>query len=1573
MFSTLPRTTQTLGRAGAARRGSVLLMVVAVLALMAIIAVAYTTLGRADRAASASLVRASRLDDQSAFIRDYLAGVIADDVLSTYAEQDGDGRPILRREATDVPGASDWLTSDQTLLNTGAMRFRPTGAYAGPWSGGRADARRPSDPWLATIEPEYIPQAGASITPGAFDMSDLDDWRTLRAISNFSPDGRFVNRVNLRGNFNAAPGFSNGAPWRMSSRLSLLDANDNPTDDNLITGFSIDPSNRLPADFSTLQFRAFRPMFDNRQPDDPDHIHNQWADADGDGFADSRWWELVDAFDQDAPSWILPQFGRARMLIAARAIDLSGLVNVNVASDFLYEPRARLNASNQLVHYPAGLTPADVDLRRLLRMGDLNWVLRDGADSYGYNAFEQVNGSVADYTGYDRNLAIDIGKTSYAAIRHAINTGETLPGNARRTGSPSDPNLQWNASEASPNPNNPNPLTDDLRARFYEEFGSDPSSARSRAPNTSFVYRAPFGLADELELRTFSGINDSDHLSPLELVTGGREDQRFGPMRENRPRAVEMQGRPDSASGDASDAALLGVFADIRHLLTTQSGARHIIDNPAVSVNPSVLNTGEFKVDAITLLRALDKSSGVDPTIENIRILFNAYADALAPYTNETQYAYAWDRSNVRSRGLSYGESAELAVRAAAHLAVNAMDAVDVETVTVGGQTYDRAEPTRLQLEVVSGAPTDPGFEQTLIVGLDDARRPAAAEGLHGGSPRLNVFGIEAQPFVIEVAWYGMYTDTPHEATVPGDDDYTDNQTAPVPPETEPTLGNITIDQTPDPDNQDFLFEVIAFQLTNPFDRDLVISAAGDVRYYIEYSNRFFALAERNADGSGISTSDIILEAYETRVFYVCNIRNPADVTRRLQNAVYPVSGGPTIAADFLESWAQTQFGSDAIAIPMVHRTTLAVCPGSNDTFNGSPMPFADIFAEDTVAAGAGGEPQQQAIGPAAGSSQSQRKVAYLWRRPADAGAVSDRDILLDRIRDPSTDPDGEIFSLRSGTTNHEIPGTEAGNDTDGNAGNDEDNTGYSISRWAAFGRPTDTEYRRGSMPAWTLEAKNDNLTTLPIDRLRNQALDGPPGDFGSDGDYTGTDSARRTTLSSLVAAQTSNAIPYKRMIESAQEKGGNQVQANRSGFPFIDAAVQIHLSGGGSNPQLFARAGDFLLPLAIGPTQDPLRGATIPNRVEQLEAQWMTLSEALALACDYYSPQADDSLIGTGQVNPLYLLGHSGALTANRPRLDRAQLSLSDFAPYIDVDGNGTFGVGTDEPLGRGVPMAYNVVDMFNTTDRWRLNNSGQLVLRDRAHGSLRSRIHGLININTAPPSVLRMIPMFAPDVDVESWLRSPTNTVFDPASMIFDIAATAAAYRDKTTLTTRPAQAAGTRQVLDFRDDNDGNINTTDGRFRATRIAAIREQPGFKSPGEVLALRYHNPASATPARLYENSIDRFADKTSLKQIKTGLESTLIPDVAGTGYETDDLPNDYDEQLAIANAAINSISVRSDVFCVWFLIHGYLPSDVENLGPLDPMIPSIARRYVMVVDRSNVVQLGQKPNILLFQEVPIR
>lgn len=311
------------------------------------------------------------------------------------------------------------------------LGFDPVGNASTPWIASqsgvdiREDRRVASDPWLASTEPSFIGwrnlpvnstdtnvnrvdndgRAYSLLQPGTSPFShaalrymDARDWKQ---ISNIAPDGRFVNLFNLRGNFDAEPGIGeNGGEYRMTSRLTLLepiamrrnsplrattklpfglgdaDVNgDNEVDDQFLNIPAIWSSNQRFMFFPLNQPEAFQvgtieaASYDNvngLRADDaagwgdfefPDY---QYADADGDGMADARWFELADASDPQNVVFELP-VGEYRFFGASRIIDLSALVNVNSATDGLRPP------TNWA---PLGMTPADVDLRRLLQMSD---------------------------------------------------------------------------------------------------------------------------------------------------------------------------------------------------------------------------------------------------------------------------------------------------------------------------------------------------------------------------------------------------------------------------------------------------------------------------------------------------------------------------------------------------------------------------------------------------------------------------------------------------------------------------------------------------------------------------------------------------------------------------------------------------------------------------------------------------------------------------------------------------------------------------------------------------------------------------------------------------------------------------------------------------------------------------------------------------------------------------------------------------------------------------------------------------------------------------------------------------
>jgi hypothetical protein len=199
---------------------------------------------------------------------------------------------------------------------------------------------------------------------------------------------------------------------------------------------------------------------------------------------------------------------------------------------------------------------------------------------------------------------------------------------------------------------------------------------------------------------------------------------------------------------------------------------------------------------------------------------------------------------------------------------------------------------------------------------------------------------------------------------------------------------------------------------------------------------------------------------------------------------------------------------------------------------------------------------------------------------------------------------------------------------------------------------------------------------------------------------------------------------------------------------------------------------------------------------------------------------------------------------------------------------------------------------------------------------------------------------------------------------------------------------------------------------RAMETGIDALSETPGFQSLGALMTLRYRGEnLEISSGQPYDNagsmrtSIDYMGypvDPLSIpftgfqadNQSMIGVDSVLggsslptsrsdFPDPEDPDFRpdtlqpgdfvgTDNMPNEYKEKLAIANAVVNTASTRSDYFIAWFLVHGYQQSDVENLGLTDVLTPSIARRFVMVVDRSNVVKRGDKPRVLLFKEVPV-
>jgi hypothetical protein len=250
-------------------------------------------------------------------------------------------------------------------------------------------------------------------------------------------------------------------------------------------------------------------------------------------------------------------------------------------------------------------------------------------------------------------------------------------------------------------------------------------------------------------------------------------------------------------------------------------------------------------------------------------------------------------------------------------------------------------------------------------------------------------------------------------------------------------------------------------------------------------------------------------------------------------------------------------------------------------------------------------------------------------------------------------------------------------------------------------------------------------------------------------------------------------------------------------------------------------------------------------------------------------------------------------------------------------------------------------------------------------------------------------------PVFGVNYWWWDPANA--DIHNWQSDIASNIVAYRDKRYIWPRDIVNPNPTNALNFGEltqDINGNVpdigfeeDPTDAFSREARtgINGIRESPGFASVGELMVVRdlAFNPGlggGAGGPYLARHDIDRLGvDETATGAThffnvkERGVLSTLYDkDKDGEKNDADEIDNDYASKLAIANGLFNAVDVRSDIYAVWFVVHGYQRADVEGLRPEEPMVPSVARRYLMIVDRSNVTKLGDKPKILAFKQLPL-
>lgn len=1674
---------------GLARRGSALIIVLGTLALMAVLAVIYVGVGNSDRRTSQAVVIHDRFDDVPDQIADYLSQVIADDVLSVYPQPGG----MLRRETFDYPGTDREMLSVPQLSGISfgrwdEVRFNPTGSQPVRWTSNDPDFRDASDPWLASSEPSNLTPlddiTGAPQTdPGGFALITglpSQAWynnRDWRSISNFAPDGRGVNLYKLRGNLRAPSGITsgpqNGSGTRISDDLLLYDDNlvaQTPGSQQRWDNTAADPNR--PADWFTFQrglVRATNINYTNAPTwADPEYPHYQYADADGDGLFDSRWIELVDATNQTVrqPRSLLRQAGDFRYFIAVRAVDLSGRLNLNVASDFGRAP----DFSNALDRgsvpdylNPAGATPADLDLLRLLRGEDVYEQAPIGLR--GIEPPRLVDGSVdvgspQDYDLMDDQIARSVGDAAYHLLQFQRQSGVIPDRKIARTFSTTDPFESYVSSSFpdmlsslqglngdGPIPNAPFDWffsPDGRRVQFSTAAATQDGAALASMGGTP-VHQIgnALGIPSLVELLTYEGINDPSTLSPLESLIGGRYDdgsfdqvtRSLDILRSNRQLAVEQRDRDgfDDIAGEvAPDGitdfdAMLHHQVDARHRLTTLSGARPIRSTVMLPGTADFLAPEEARFTPDDLA-ALDIGQTISTT--ELSELMAFYAGALLPERDpkptpgeqpiDPEYAVwhkflpsggadptgVWDAPGSpdfdRLRTLFYGyRGPELAIRTAAHMAVNMADMLDDVRDTNADDTLDTRDhrPSAMTVKL------DDSYSDTdklaLVFDLSSTLNLRLASNRPSGPKAVNVYGIEPQPFITEVASFFIYHDV--TSSKGGDAEWTgliNNCATPPTPGTPGTGAPITIDFTRDVVNQDYLLEMVAFQLTNPFMNDPLDPSAGPDLDLENYKIEF------NGHTATIPAGEIIL-AGESRVFYWVRFTR-LDTNQRFDDA------GLIDGSDII----------DTILDP----SGTAVPPPLELVFNINDPLVGTIFEDAGGAMPLPGDPLR----------------VYLWR-PIDPNfaLLPNTTMLADRLRIERFD---DLFVANTQLGNLPVTNTCI------TAEFDPDDLGMTVFMHASVRRPEDERdallASSVALPTYCMESRtrrDSNNDTIPetwnYRVFPDAAQRGPlnKSDFLNNNSYffeTFADAdAWVPTLSSIFfqVGEPAWSKTYTRDVNgplesdpSSYSRSGSDFGLKGSNDTFVEGLPRdkndplLIFAGNDELTDLRIelptrldarrlRAGDMLMPMAIGAWQE-LENPNFAMEEDQDHPGWVALSEAMAIALDYDTPRdanraplLDHPYFDAGRLTPESSAGSptSSVGTPQREQydadtlieivpiargvLDKGHLVLDDFVPFYDNVTTPILGFvverfdrDQDDRYGLGLPAALGIIENFSALAS--------------SQGSLTRPTPGVLNANTASQITLRTIPMLAPTANDDlttgerEWWWLSDNGTNGPHGPNNDIASTLFAYRDMLP-NFQPRESIVLINKVRLRMDD---------RPLATLISGIHETPGLRSVGEILAVRmknpilFSNPTAPINAR-YRHNIDRLGfDGFGLQRSGSapddgtaGVDTVRygpIPDPNSTTFPPlpgvdDGIIDDWDERLAIANAVFASTSVRTDFVAVWFLIHGYQDSDVAPLfqdgNDERPLVPTIVRRFVMVVDRSTVTRKGDRPRIVLLREVP--
>jgi hypothetical protein len=234
-----------------------------------------------------------------------------------------------------------------------------------------------------------------------------------------------------------------------------------------------------------------------------------------------------------------------------------------------------------------------------------------------------------------------------------------------------------------------------------------------------------------------------------------------------------------------------------------------------------------------------------------------------------------------------------------------------------------------------------------------------------------------------------------------------------------------------------------------------------------------------------------------------------------------------------------------------------------------------------------------------------------------------------------------------------------------------------------------------------------------------------------------------------------------------------------------------------------------------------------------------------------------------------------------------------------------------------------------------------------------------GLINLNTAPPEVLRALP---------HWARVVHETGLNDAGVM--------------PVPTPTPRGRLPEAAVQYRERFAGFGFAPDYTSREALLDGLRPDRGFATPAELMLLDLE-PVSGDAQFKKSWRIDAAGDdpfdlaSNSLMPAESTRISTDVVggsnfDIVTPTYGPDKVAGDVEESNLLYTGVSNLVTTRSDVFTVYFKVRSFRQNPATGRwDATDPEMIVDESRFVMLVDRSEVDRPNEKPRILYLEKLP--